>query len=145
MTKARTRSVLLLVPLLIVLVFEWQWGMDAEAADKVFHKNVSPAEAAGLIREHQTSPDFVVLDVRTPEEYQDEHIRGAVLLDFKSDAFREKLDTMDRGKTYLVYCRTERRSGSAVSLMKEMRFGKIFHLSGGITAWKKMGFLTTSR
>ncbi len=144
MTKRRSRSVLLFAAI-AGLLLDWQGGMKGEAADMVRHETVSPAEAARLMKVNGANPEFVVLDVRTPEEYRDGHLEGAVMIDFRSKGFREKLEALDRGKTYLVYCRTGRRSGSAIPMMEEMGFRRIYHLSDGIKAWKEQGFPTTNR
>ena len=142
MTKRRNRSILLIVAL-AGLVFAHQGRTKGEAADMAGHETVTPAEAAKLLKESGTNPGVVVLDVRTPEEYRDGHLEGAVMIDFRSNKFKEELQTLDRGKTYLVYCRTGRRSGSAVPMMEEMGFRKIYHLSDGIKGWKEKGFPTT--
>lgn len=104
--------------------------------------NHSPKDAAAMIRESASKEDFVLLDVRTPSEYGDERLAGAMLLDYYSPSFKEELDKLDRGKTYLVYCRTGNRSGKAASLMTEMRFRNVHHLSGGIVKWKEAGLPT---
>ncbi|HEY7528636.1 MAG TPA: rhodanese-like domain-containing protein, partial [Candidatus Deferrimicrobiaceae bacterium] len=88
------------------------------------------------------SGDFVLLDVRTPNEYREEHLQGAVSIDFLSGSFRQDLERLERGKTYLVYCRTGNRSGKAVSTMKELRFPNVLHMSGGILKWKEAGLPT---
>jgi len=144
MMKRRNRSVLLIVAL-AGLVFAHQGRTKGEAGDMAGQKNVSPAEAAKLMKENGPDPEFVVLDVRTPKEYRDGHLEGAVMIDYRSNGFREKLETLDRGKTYLVYCRTGRRSGSAISMMEEMGFTRIYHLSDGIKVWKEKGFPTTGK
>jgi len=120
-----------------------QGGADAGTEAPAVHESVSPREAHRVMRENRSNPDFVVIDVRSPQEYQEERIDGAVMIDFTANSFREELERLDRGKTYLVYCRTGRRSGSAVSMMEEMKFKKIYHLSGGITKWKEEGLPTT--
>lgn len=102
----------------------------------------SPNEAAAMIREYGSREDFVLLDVRTPLEYGGERLAGAVLVDYYSASFREELERLDRGKTYLVYCRTGNRSGRAGSLMKELGFRNVHHLSGGIVKWKEAGLPT---
>ena len=143
MTGRRNRFVLLIAVALAGLVIDWQGGMEGEAADMAGPETVTSAEAAKLLKESGTNPGFVVLDVRTPEEYRDGHLEGAVMIDFRSNGFKEELKTLDREKTYLVYCRTGRRSGSAISMMEEMGFRKIYHLSDGIKGWKEKGFPTT--
>lgn len=127
MKKIRWR--LALAGLAIVLALG---GSLALAAD--IH-NISAAEAQTLIQSNQNNPQFIILDVRTPAEYRQGHIAGAQLLDYKSPRFSEGLKRLDKTKTYLVYCRTGNRSGRALGLMTSMGFGRIYHLSHGITDW----------
>lgn len=127
---------------LLAAPFCWQGGAAAEAAGSASVETLSPKEASVLIRENGSSGDFVLLDVRTPKEYKDGHIAGAVLIDYTAASFKEELGRLDPGKTYLVYCRTGNRSGKAISLMRELGFRKVLHLSGGITKWKEEGLPT---
>ncbi|GAB4229525.1 MAG: hypothetical protein OHK0028_03680 [Deltaproteobacteria bacterium] len=104
--------------------------------------NLSPAEARETIGKRAVDPGFVLLDVRTPKEYGDERIRGAVMIDYRSPRFRDEVAKLDRGKTYLVYCRTGNRSRGALQVMRESGFRNVLHLEGGITKWKEAGFPT---
>lgn len=117
-------------------------GAAGDAVRPATVENLSPEEASAWIRKNGSGDDFVLLDVRTPAEYQAERIAGSVLADFQSATFREELEKMDRGKRYLVYCRTGNRSGKAISIMKELQFRDIRHLSGGIVKWKEAGLPT---
>jgi rhodanese-related sulfurtransferase len=117
-------------------------AVAADAAGPDAASNLSPQEAASQIRLHGNRPDFVLLDVRTPNEYREEHLQGAVPIDFLSPSFQQELERLDRGKTYLVYCRTGNRSGKAVSIMRELRFPNVLHMSGGILKWKEAGLPT---
>lgn len=102
-------------------------------------RNVSPGDAFALIRENAENDDFVILDVRTPGEFAKGHLEGAVLNDYRSPAFREEVAHLDRGKTYLVYCRTANRSARAIGIMKDLGFRNILHLEGGIVRWSEEG------
>jgi phage shock protein E len=97
--------------------------------------DVESADATKLIQSRQKSADFVILDVRTPEEFATGFITGAVNLDFKSAEFAGKLDGLDKSKTYLVYCRAGGRSAKAMTMMKEKGFKRVYNLRGGITEW----------
>jgi rhodanese-related sulfurtransferase len=81
--------------------------------------------------------DVVVLDVRTPEEFEAGHVPGATNLNFRDEKFAEKVAALDKGKTYLVYCATGRRSTGATGKMKELGFGKLFNFTGSMAAWNK--------
>lgn len=102
-------------------------------------RNVAPGEARELIRENAGNRDFVVLDVRTPGEFAQGHLKGAVLIDYRSPGFRQEMAGLDRKKTYLVYCRTGNRSARALEIMKELGFRRYHHLEGGIKRWLEEG------
>jgi rhodanese-related sulfurtransferase len=106
------------------------------------YRNLSPAEARESIAIRSGDPGFVLLDVRTPKEFDAERIEGAVMVDYLSPSFREEMAKFDRNKTYLVYCRTGNRTQGALKAMRELGFGNLFHLEGGITKWKEAGFPT---
>ena len=106
------------------------------------YPNLSPAEAREVIGKRTGDPGFVLLDVRTPKEFQAERIEGAVMVDYLSPAFREEMAKFDREKTYLVYCRTGNRTVGALKVMRELGFRNVLHLSSGITKWKEAGYPT---
>lgn len=96
------------------------------------------AEAAReLIERSAGRADFVVLDVRTPEEFASGHLAGAINLDFHAPDFEQRLASFDRDKTYLVYCRSGNRSGRALPIFTKLGFGKVNHLERGILGWKE--------
>ena len=78
-----------------------------------------------------------LIDVRTPEEYAEGHIDGAVLMNVMDEqAFFAGIDTLDASHTYYIYCRSGRRSQKASGLMSE-RGLKVVDLQGGYNAWKE--------
>jgi Rhodanese-related sulfurtransferase len=100
-------------------------------------EEMEPKEVFTTLEKHRDNPDFVILDVRTPEEYDKGHIENAYLLDAKSDSFEDELEKMDKNKKYYVYCRTGRRSRKAVELMKERGYDEAHNVIGGIDKWKR--------
>ncbi len=64
------------------------------------------------------------------------------MVDYLSPSFREEMAKFDRNKTFLVYCRTGNRTLGALKAMRELGFGNLFHLEGGITKWKEAGLPT---
>lgn len=95
--------------------------------------------ARSLIQQYQDDPDFVILDIRTPAEYNRGHIAGASLIDYYSPQFKAQLDRLDRTKTYLVYCRSGNRSGKAMNLFSGLGFTRVYHLEKGIIDWQAKG------
>jgi Rhodanese-related sulfurtransferase len=106
------------------------------------YSNLSPAEARETIGKRSGDPGFVLLDVRTPKEFDAERIEGAVMVDYLSPSFRDEMAKLDRSKSYLVYCRTGHRTNGALKVMREFGFPNVSVLVGGITKWKEAGFPT---
>lgn len=105
---------------------------------------MDPKEAFIEIEKHHDNQDFVVLDVRTPKEYQKEHLENARLLDVKSRDFKEKLEKMDKNKQYFVYCKAGKRGCKATELMHEHGYKKVINIAGGIDKWKSKRLPVTS-
>ena len=106
------------------------------------YPNLSPLEARETIAKRAGDPRFVLLDVRTPREFAEERIDGAVMVDYLSPSFRDEMAKLDRRKTYLVYCRTGNRTNGALKVMRELGLRDVYDVSGGITKWKEAGFPT---
>ena len=106
-------------------------------------ENITPEGAYILTQENKKNPNFVILDVRTPEEFLGEHIENAVNLDYYSDTFKNDLDKLDKNKTYLIYCRSGNRSENALNIMKEIDFRELYNMLGGIIKWQSEGLPTT--
>jgi rhodanese-related sulfurtransferase len=99
--------------------------------------NVTVGKAQKLIKERAGKADLVILDVRTPGEFAEGHIKGAVNLDVQSPRFEKGLRALDQKKSYLVYCRTGNRSRRAILAMQAQGFRSIFHMNEGIVMWKQ--------
>jgi rhodanese-related sulfurtransferase len=100
---------------------------------------LTPKEGYDLIQKNKNNPNFVILDIRTPEEFESGYIEGAININYHSDTFVEDLDKLDKNKTYFVYCRTGRRSGDAVGIMTKQGFREIYRINGDIVKWKAAG------
>lgn len=98
-------------------------------------KNVGADEFEKLWRENK----YVVLDVRTPKEYDAGHIPGAVLLDFNAADFENNVAALDRDKVYLVHCAGGVRSAKACAKMRQLKFPYLYNLEGGLKSWEKAG------
>jgi rhodanese-related sulfurtransferase len=97
---------------------------------------IEPYEAFIIIKEEVNNPNFIILDVRTPNEYKIEHLENAHLLNVKSPSFEDELENMDKNNKYFVYCRRGKRSIIACNLMKKHGYKKVYNITGGITKWK---------
>jgi rhodanese-related sulfurtransferase len=102
--------------------------------------SLTPKRAFELIEKNKHTRRFVVLDIRTPQEFEGGHIEGAINIDYHSSAFLRDLDGLDKSNAYFVYCRTGRRTTEAIRIMVQKGFRNIYRTSGDIVAWRAEGF-----
>ena len=84
-----------------------------------------------------TEEGAIVIDVRTPEEYNVEHLEHALNLNFYDSTFEAELAKLEKDKPTIVYCAVGGRSAEAVKKMEEMGFSYIVEIKGGYNAWQK--------
>jgi phage shock protein E len=123
-------------------------GPDATAPDRsaieapVGVATVAPEDAAAVIA--GAPDDVVVLDIRTPEEFDEGHLEGAILIDFYEADFVQRLSELDRDTPYVLYCRSGNRSGQTVPVMEQLGFRSVSDVGGGILAWQAAGLPVTN-
>lgn len=100
-------------------------------------KSVDVKEAAQLLIE---TPDVFVLDARTNEEHQKEHLKGAVLIPYKEVAQHLKDLPSKKETLILVYCTVGMRSAIATRTLQKNGYVNATNIKGGIKAWKKNGY-----
>ena len=84
-----------------------------------------------------TKGNTLVIDVRTPVEFSEAHIKNAINIDYFSKSFSETISKLDKQKTILVYCAAGGRSTSACSDFKKLGFKKVYNLIGGYDDWNE--------
>jgi len=102
-------------------------------------QTITAQEAFDLVQDNDGNPEFVIVDVRTPDEFGDGHLEDAINIDFYADSFRDDLNQLDKSDTYLIYCRSGNRSAQALTTMNDLGFSDI-HDMGGIIDWAAEGF-----
>lgn len=98
---------------------------------------IAPQEAFTLIQDNANNPDFVIIDIRTLEEFAEGHIANAINIDYYSETFTDELNNLDKNKVYLIYCQWGNRSGAALAIMEGLNFREVYAMSGGIDAWQE--------
>ena len=83
--------------------------------------------------------EYILLDVRTPDEFSSGFIKKAKNLNFYSETFQNDLLSIDKSLPVVLYCRTDNRSTKTANILKENGFKEISVLKGGITDWVKNG------
>jgi phage shock protein E len=143
--------------LLIVIVVAATPVFSAAAADQPAPSaagptapTTGPATAPAAVRKisidefdrMRKEKGVVVLDVRTPREYAEGHVAGAINLPVTgqgSEHFNDEVAKLDRGTTYLVHCARGVRSANAVNRMAKLGFIHLNDFTGGMDLWKKEG------
>lgn len=81
----------------------------------------------------------VVIDVRTPAEFAEGHLEGAINVDLQSGSFEQQIAELPLDGDYVVYCRSGNRSGQAVEIMKQLGFGNLVNAGGVQDASRSTG------
>ena len=82
------------------------------------------------------NPEYIVVDVRTPEEWKSGYINGTdKFIDYNSSDFIEQMQALDNSKNIVLYCRSGNRSGKACEILSSKGITNLYNLSGGIIKW----------
>jgi len=113
----------------------------APAASSVTHLNAPEAAKALAAAQAAKAPEksITILDVRSPEEFFEGHLKGAQNIDIGSPDFQKNVAKLDPAKTYLVHCAAGGRSTRSLGVLGKLGFKSILHLDGGLNAWKAAG------
>ncbi|MBL7080354.1 rhodanese-like domain-containing protein [Candidatus Bathyarchaeota archaeon] len=134
MEKQTQRIVVFAVVVVAVAAYYMQKGSGGSG-----YGNVDVGEARDLIADEA---DLVVLDVRTVSEYESGHLEEAI--NIPVEVLGGRLSELNTDDELLVYCRTGNRSTTAVGILRENGYDRVYHMDGGITAWMSAGFPTVS-
>jgi rhodanese-related sulfurtransferase len=80
----------------------------------------------------------IIIDVRTPSEYNKGHLKNARLLNLFDDTFEQEIDKLDKKETYFVYCAVGGRSSEAAEMMKKKGFKLVYNMDGGFNKWNSL-------
>jgi len=92
--------------------------------------------AKELVAKHE---NVVIMDVRTPVEFEMSHITGAVNVNIQDATFEDRVGAFDPNQTYIVHCTKNPsggRSSRALETLKSLGFKHLYSLEGGYVAWK---------
>lgn len=92
--------------------------------------NMSIEDFSNVIKEDS---DAIILDVRTPEEYEEDRFENAINFNYLSRTLSDDIDKLNPNKSYYVYCKTGRRSIRICTLLKNSGFKKVFNLDQGLS------------
>ncbi len=124
------------LPFLLLLLLSLQLvscSSSSEPAEGTIAKDVSADQFKELI----DSGKGILVDVRTPSEYNSGHIGDAVNIDYNSPQFSEAISELDKNQPVYVYCAAGGRSAGAMAKLNEMGFVEVYNLIGGYNGWSK--------
>ena len=131
----------ILLPLLVLGLFLASCGTatqtDVSTTTETGVITVSAADAYAITA--APPADLVVLDVRTPEEFSEGHLDGAINIDFYEPDFGTNLASLDKDVPYVLYCRSGNRSGTTAQEMRSLGFTEVYEVDGGILSWLDNG------
>jgi rhodanese-related sulfurtransferase len=134
--KNSLKQIFLILLLILNLI-----GCESNPGSKsTISKNLSVKDAQVMISENQQNTDFVILDLRTPQETRQGIIKGAILLDFMKSDFQSKIEQLDREKTYLLYCQSGYRSEKTQKLLEKKNFKRVYNMFRGFIGWRSNGY-----
>ena len=100
------------------------------------YKDLTVNEFETMLAQDQT---VQLLDVRTPEEFAEYHLAGAINIDWYGEGFAAQVQAqLDKDRPVMVYCRSGRRSAAAAKVLDGLGF-TTYNLKGGILAWTDAG------
>lgn len=98
------------------------------------YTDLSVSEFKAMLEKDQS---VQLVDVRTPQEFAQGHLKGAVNIDWKADDFARKVSAqLDKDRPVMLYCRSGRRSAEAAAVLEKLGF-KTYNMKGGILAYEK--------
>ena len=107
----------------------------AETQNELTYSNISAQEAMSMMADNN---EIKVLDVRTPEEVAEGKIANALEIDYRGENFEEKIKALNKSDSYIVYCRSGKRSAESSTIMAKLGFKKVHNMEGGILAWEEI-------
>ena len=120
-----------LIFILLAVMMLTACGQDKENDQGAVYMNITAEEAKQIM---DTEEGYIILDVRTQEEYDEGHIPGAIVISHEEIAEKAEKVLTDKEQLILVYCRSGRRSKIAAEALVELGYTNIKEF-GGIIDW----------
>ena len=132
------RSKTLFCGLSILMIF--LAGCNEDFSSQKDSCDLSAVVAHKMIQDNINNPDFVIIDVRSEDDFKREHLKNAVNIRYTDSDYNEVMQQNGKEKMYLFYCLSGVSSRIAMQKLMPFGFHKIYNLEGGIMDWKDAGF-----
>lgn len=100
------------------------------------NKSENSLPATEFSKKLDQTKDAQLLDVRTPGEFRNGHLKNAINIDWNADDFSEKAKVLDTDKPIFLYCMSGPRSTAAAAKLREMGFKNVHEMQGGMMKWR---------
>lgn len=127
--------ILFLITVSGILSFKKLHAGEGSTKTQTEVKNISAKQARELIDREK---DVFILDVRTQEEYNDAHIKGANLIPIQE--LEQNINKIPKDKKVIVHCAKGKRSAKACEILKDEGLKELYNVEGGINQWKSEGY-----
>ncbi len=81
--------------------------------------------------------NVVLVDVRTPGEFNEGHLKNALNIDWMGDTFSKQFEEISKEETIYLYCRSGKRSADATRFLDSLGYKHVVNLEGGYIAWEE--------
>ena len=125
---SKKKIIISVVSVIIVFVIALAFGGKSDVALKTISRTQFADNYKSMVND-----GAVLIDVRTPEEYDAGHFQNAIDVDYYADDFKQKISSLNKDVQYFIYCRTGHRSGEVLKLMRSLEFKRVYDLQGGIS------------
>lgn len=106
--------------------------------EKTLSNNINVKQVHDIISSPQFPKDWVLVDVRTPEEVARGKIKSSQNIDFHGKSFEIDITKFDKNKKILVYCASGVRSAKAQSFLIKQGYRHVYNMLGGYKAWSQV-------
>ncbi len=129
MKLEKSSSVTLYVTYILIFLF-----ISCVSKGQVGGEVVNAEELKELIKQ-----EVLLIDVRTPNEFQRGRIAGAKLINYRDANFTEQIMKLDKDAPVAIYCAAGGRSTGAMKILQEAGFKIVYNYTGGFSDWQRRG------
>lgn len=108
------------------------WSCQSQKSE-----NVELLDAKSFSEKIHKKEEVQLVDVRTPEEFKEQHIDNATNINWNDADFEQQISNLDKSKPVYIYCKSGGRSAKATAKLSEMGFTNVYELDGGILNWNE--------
>lgn len=141
--KSKFLSSFVLLNFIVLFTFHSSTA-DEKGNQANIYKRFTALQCDSLIKANESNPNFVILDVRTPSEWNNYHLLGSVNHSTGSATFDAELAALPKHKLYLLHCQSGGRSAGAFAKMKTLGFAEVYEMIGGLNSWNSAKLPTTT-